>query len=88
MYNGWKNKETWLVHLWLTSDETVFAEVDRIIAEASNRGIAADKLYALVDNLIPIINEKPGLLLYYDLAMAALSHVDWLDLATILEGGQ
>jgi hypothetical protein len=20
-YNGWKNYETWLVHLWITSDE-------------------------------------------------------------------
>ena len=30
-YNGWSNRETWLVNLWLTNDECYYEELQAII---------------------------------------------------------
>lgn len=30
-YNGWTNRETWLVNLWLTNDECYYEELQAII---------------------------------------------------------
>jgi hypothetical protein len=35
-YNGWTNKPTWLVHLWLTNDYVLYHTARDVLAGASD----------------------------------------------------
>ena len=36
-YNGWENRWTWLVHLHLSNEQKVFAEIARIVVVERKR---------------------------------------------------
>ena len=95
-YNGWTNYETWCVALWLDNDEGSYhhwqataAEIrddatnchqvlDGIwTAEEAVRFNLADRIESEVTEASPI--SEPTL--YNDLLTAALSEVDWLEIA-------
>ena len=66
MYNGWRNKETWLVNIWLgdhlhTCNLTCAEEIEEHVRE-------------LVDD------ERPENGLVADFIQTALSEVDWREL--------
>jgi hypothetical protein len=96
-YNGWKNYETWCVHLWLTNEEgTYFYCVelakecrkaapsdervrDRIWPEAdAAKFLLSDRLKDYVEDHNPLREDAT---LYGDLVHAALSEVDWHEVA-------
>lgn len=66
MYNGWKNKETWLVQLWLgdefqTCNLTCAEEIEEFVRD--------------------IVNEEcPENGLVSDFIITSLSEVDWREL--------
>lgn len=49
-YNGWTNRDTWLINLWLDNDyDSYHAKLDRIAAETSP--IDADAARRIFDDL-------------------------------------
>jgi hypothetical protein len=94
-YNGWTNYETWNVSLWLDNDQGTYsdalamaqdawdeAEGGRVFTrEEEARNALADRLKDYVESLPeiePVIN---GSSLASDLLGAALSEVNWREIA-------
>ena len=53
-YNGWTNRETWCVNLWLTNDEGDYKWLTEIINDHGTFGESAQRLK---DELNDIIND-------------------------------
>lgn len=83
-YNGWTNKPTWLVNLWITSDENQAAfwksEVENALFmnEGDKTAAAEDVAYQL-ESMIEHPDEETGL--YADLLSYALALVNWREVA-------
>ena len=75
-YNGWTNYETWVVSLWLDNDEATHYEARSIVHGTTNYQ-AANNLKDWVTDMAPDL----GGTLWADLLGAALSEVDWLEIA-------
>lgn len=72
-YNGWTNRETWVVNLWLTNDECYYEELRSIIKNFDSDEQAEEiEQYAhwLID-----ISELASMT--SDLLTASLGRVDW-----------
>lgn len=75
-YNGWKNKETWLVNLWLGDCLDADAE--------SGAEIDADYIEQMVDEMASALMESPdanGFLT--DLLNCALGEIDYREIAAV-----
>jgi hypothetical protein len=73
-YNGWKNKETWLVNLWLGDTFAVMQE--------DGHQITADLIESMVQESIGDIDGKSvenGFLI--DMLNCALGEIDYRELA-------
>jgi hypothetical protein len=87
-YNGWKNYETWAVSLWIDNEESTYLRARAIAQEAradpqiidgrTAPGVVADCLKEWIENDSPLNNTAT---LYADLLNAALSEVDWYEIA-------
>jgi hypothetical protein len=80
-FNGWTNYETWCVHLWLTNDEASYNPSREIARESEDAGEAAQALKEFVEDANPYGDEAN---LYTDLLNAALSPVNWYEIAEAL----
>jgi len=89
-YNGWSNYETWCANVWLTGNDASVAGLvsemarehlqDAIDRENSNDDAVstlADALSEYVDENAPEMSAS----LYADMLRAALSEVDWREIA-------
>ena len=78
-YNGWTNRETWLVNLWLTSDmhDPEFYEAVRACKTASD---GAEEIANYMDNLMDI-EAMPTQGMFHDLLTGALRNVNWYEIA-------
>lgn len=72
-YNGWTNRETWTVNLWLTSEECYYRELQDIIHEFDEGHEQAEELEQYVRFTI----DDYGATMASDVLTAALSRVDW-----------
>jgi hypothetical protein len=90
-YNGWRNYETWVTNLWLTNDEGTY-EYWRDSAREAWRHAEATNLFTreevarhdLARRLKDEIEEShpcPEAGLFSDLLNAALSEIDWHEVA-------
>jgi hypothetical protein len=73
-YNGWANKETWLVNLWLTNDPATDGLWRSVAAEVGDPYRLAD---VLRQDLEEGATEMQASGLFADLLTAALARVDW-----------
>jgi hypothetical protein len=76
-YNGWTNRETWLVSLWLNNDQSSYG----VLLEALGRnGYDFTKAEWLKSKLEDIMYDLPlGASLWSDLLGTALAKVNWLE---------
>lgn len=93
-YNGWTNYETWCVSMWLDNDEGNYHAVRELTSqelesaddepELATRPLAA-MLYEYVAELpeVEAVTEGPASFVV-DLLGAALSEVNWTEIATNL----
>lgn len=93
-YNGWSNYETWCVGLWLDNEESAYEywreRAQQIVDhppkpeyewQTGNRLIVwalAEEMKDIVEDMKPLTSEAS---MYSDLLNAALSEVDWHELA-------
>ncbi len=95
-YNGWTNYETWNVNLWLDNEEgTQYLQREwikrakqtpktEVLTRAeTTRFILADLVKVFIEDANPLLNTAS---VYSDLMNAALSEVNWQEIAdSILE---
>lgn len=83
-YNGWTNRETWLVNLWLSNDEGTYREVLDAARDALDtplpRVTLADWLREFVElQVTECCGTRYGFV--EDLAFTAAGSVDWFEVA-------
>ncbi len=74
-YNGWSNKETWLVNLWLGDVLDADKEEGAVIT--------ADHIEALVDQMMYRFEDESGFV--RDMMNCALCEIDYAELASHYE---
>jgi hypothetical protein len=75
-YNGWKNRETWCVHLWLTSEPGTDAALSEFVLMDVSLYERSEALKAWVSDMAPI----DGANMFTDLLQGALQQVDWREI--------
>lgn len=88
-YNGWTNYETWAVHLWLTNEKGSYLHwkerTREILANQSEADDDAPSALArLGDEIREAVHEECAITkanLAADLMNAALSEIDWCEIA-------
>ena len=76
-YNGWRNYETWNVKLWLDNDQGTYYHILELGEENEDVYDLAKAIEDFIDELRPDIEAS----LFSDLLSAALSEVDWHEIA-------
>ena len=77
-YNGWKNKETWLVNLWIGDSLTMDQE--------AGFEITADYIEQMVDEMASALLDGPDANGFMtDLLNCALGEIDYHELASHYE---
>lgn len=77
-YNGWENYETWAVALWIDNEETSQLYVGGELAR-DHKGDVNGFAEAIKNYIEENAPKTEGL--YADLLNAAISEVDWLEIA-------
>ncbi len=94
-YNGWKNYETWNVALWIDNDQGSYSQRQEMAQEAWDNAASGDAYkgqtredsakYSLskalqewIEEMNPLASEAS---MFSDLLNAALSEVDWYEIA-------
>jgi hypothetical protein len=74
-YNGWSNYETWLVSLWIDSEDI---EGDSEDIEGDNSKEIAENLKKCIYANNPLLENRSSR--YSDLIKASLSRVNWQEI--------
>ena len=76
-YNGWKNRETWLVNTWLNNDEISYRFLMSFIKENDSLSSAR-----FVNGYFDELLEDDSIPLWRDLVREALGKVDWTEIVS------
>lgn len=75
-YNGWRNRETWVVNLWLTNDECYYHELCSIIKNFDTVSEQVEELEQYVRWIVD--TDETGMT--SDLISVSLGRVDWYEI--------
>lgn len=76
-YNGWTNRETWVVNLWLTNEECYYHQLCEII---KNFDTVAEQAKVLESYVRFILDVDEIIGMNGDLLNTALGSVDWYEI--------
>ena len=76
-YNGYPNRETWLVSLWLNNDQASYQVLEDVLRLRESGFRKAEKLEELVSDQMYDLELEASL--WSDLLSTALAKVDWLE---------
>jgi|SRR3990172_2276076 len=76
-HNGWANYETWSTVLWLDNDDGAHYEMRDLARRSLDQNRLAQSIKDYVENMVSLDEVS----LRTDLLSAALSEVDWYDIA-------
>lgn len=77
-YNGWSNRETWVVNLWLTNDECYYHELSSILHNFETASEQVEELEQYVHWIVDA--DKVGVV--SDLLSTSLGRVDWYEIVS------
>lgn len=75
-YNGWTNRETWVVNLWLTNDECYYQELRSII-----KNFDSDEQAEEIEQYVHWIIDVDESSMTSDLLSTSLGRVNWYEIA-------
>ena len=76
-YNGWVNRETWLISLWLNNDQDSYELLTKVLGLNTPSTRKAEKLHNLIEDQMYDLELEASL--WSDLLSTALAQVDWLE---------
>jgi hypothetical protein len=76
-YNGFANRETWLISLWLNNDQESYELLSNVLGLSTSSTRKAEKLHNLVEDQMYDLELEASL--WSDLLSTALAMVDWLE---------
>jgi len=79
-YNGWSNRETWLVSLWLNNDESLYSQLIEAIELHEAASIKAEWLAERVQEQLDWHLEDQDASLWVDMLRSSFYRVDWLEI--------
>lgn len=77
-YNGWSNRETWVVNLWLTNEECYYHELRSIVKNFDTTDEQAEELEQYVRFIVDTV-DRVGIM--SDLLSTSLGRVNWYEIA-------
>jgi hypothetical protein len=77
-HNGYANRATWLVSLWLDNNRVSYEHFTRRAKALGNEYLLADEIQIWVEDNMPMVNDGT---LYADLVGYAVCEVDFQELA-------
>lgn len=80
-YQGWKNRATWAVNLWLDNDQGIYSLMVENAENADDAIDLADQIDDLVTEMIDAENIQNGMV--SDLLNGALADVDFREIAQV-----
>ena len=87
-YNGWSNYETWNVKLWMDNEESSYRywneTANQLGRHCSDKDKAVGKLSTYLKDHYEEYKPDLGASVWSDLLGAALSEVDWYEIAESL----
>ncbi len=76
-YNGWTNRETWLVSLWIDNEYSLYQTVRELVAEEKSNHKVVEYLQEMIEEDNPLCSSAT---VYANLLCDSLSKVDWYEI--------
>lgn len=77
-YNGWSNRETWVMNLWLTNDEYMYSALQQVVKASVSIGEQAEELEDWVRSEYGL--DGLGASVVSDLIGTSLGRIDWFEI--------